>query len=177
VQSGDHCRLWWDNWFPREGAAPNPSYLLIEISAPEHADVAVTGASLRVFRSYKPSAVSYIQCVYGAGMVPGTLMNVNLSRPNAEPTIVSDAGTAVPILSMPDAVINVAPGHTEYVKIIPTGDKRLYEWSIALIVVVDQKKSVIRFGSEQDPLRSWFGIAPSQAYDYSMTSHSWNVVK
>ena len=100
-----------------------------------------------------------IKCVYGAGPVPGTLLNVNLDRPNAPPTIVSDAGQSVP-LAMPYAVINIDAGHTEYVAVTPAGSGRFYEWSVKLTVVVDQHPRTYSFGSAAQPLRSWLGRPP-----------------
>jgi hypothetical protein len=42
----------------------------------------VIAASIQVYKACRPDAVTRVQCVYGAGPVPGTLLNVNLDRPN-----------------------------------------------------------------------------------------------
>ncbi len=171
-ETADHCALWWKKWFIRQQASAYPSNVLVEVSAPADADATITSARLSVFRSYKPPAISFIRCFTGGGPVPGTLLNINLDHPGARPTIVSESGQAVP-LAMPDAVINIAAGHTEYLDISPSGSGRIYEWSITLSVVVDQHSTFTVFGSRQHPMRSWLGAPPSPAYDYSVKKRAW----
>jgi hypothetical protein len=173
----NHCATWWHGWFARESAAPIPANSVIEISAPMSADATVTAASVHVFRSYAPQAMSFILCNRAAGAVAGTILNVNLARPYERATIVSDIGKEVPLLSMPDAVINIDPGHTENINITPRGDNRFYQWSLSLTVVVDQHSQSFTLGSTEHPLRSWLGITPSSAYDYFQRSHSWQAVE
>lgn len=171
-QSDDHCTGWWKKWFGQQRAAPvdDPT---IRISAAQGADATVVSASIEVYRSYKPAALTFIDCMHGAGPVPGTYLNVNLDRPNAYPKIVSDSGQLTP-LKMPGAVININPGHTEYISLQPSGHRgMLYSWSIRLVVVVDQKQEKFTIGSPANPLRSWVGPIPSNVYDYSMQTHSW----
>jgi hypothetical protein len=176
IDAGDHCPIWWKTWFPVERAAPDADPL-IEVSAPKSTSVTITEAQFHVYRVYRPTAISYVQCVYGAGPEGGTLLFVNLNRPNATPTIVSDMGTTVR-LSMPVAVINVGAGHTEYIEISPSGSgHEIYAWSITLTTVVDQHAAVVHFGSPQDPLRSWFGPLPRRDYDYSFANHKWQIAK
>jgi hypothetical protein len=155
----DHCDIWWGNWFIREGASPDPPSLIIQVSAPVSADVTVIAARARIFHAYKPKATSFIECTGGGGPIPGTLLNIDLAHPDAAPTIVSDIGTAVP-LSMPGAVINIDPGHTEYINVVPHGTGRFYDWSVELTVIVDQHTESIVLGSPQHPLRSWLGPIP-----------------
>jgi hypothetical protein len=146
---------------------------LVQIAAPASADVAVTGATVRVFRSFVPKALSFIVCLHGAGPEPGTLLDVDLAHPGVSPTIVADDGSDTP-LALPTAVINVAPGHTEYVAVTPRGARRMYEWSITLNTVVAQRQQTFVFGSRKHPLRSWLGnIATIRDYDYDMISRSW----
>ena len=174
-ESGDHCGIWWKSWFAEQGAAAtnNPT---IEISAPQNADVTVTSASIRIYGSYKPSALSFIECLHGAGPSPGTLLNVNLNHPNANPTIVSDSGQLTP-LAMPNAVINIAPGRTEYVALTPTGTRNeLYSWAVRLRIIVNQQSQTFIFGTPGKPLRSWFGPILSKQYDYSFRTNSWQVI-
>jgi len=171
-QSADHCAGWWMKWFGQQGAASidDPT---ISISAPQDADVTVVSASIEVYQLYKPADLSFIMCLHGAGPVPGTFLNVNLDRPNAYPTIVSDAGQLTP-LEMPGAVINIDPGHTEYITVQPSGRRGiLYSWSVELVIVVNQQQEKFAIGSPMNPLRSWFGSIPSNAYDYDMQTHSW----
>jgi hypothetical protein len=145
---------------------------LVQVAAPAGTDVSVVGAQIKVYRSYKPADLSYIQCLHGAGPVPGTYLNVNLSRPNATPTIASNDGSYKP-LSMPGAVINVDPGHTEYIQFNTRGRKLFYEWSIKLRVVINEKTETFSFGSAGHPLRTWLGKAPSPAYDFDTATHAW----
>ncbi len=175
-QKEDHCSLWWAHWLVQQGAADADWPPLIEISAPKTTAITVTGASIQVYKAYRPTAVTGIQCVYGAGPVPGTLLNVNLDRPNASPTIVSDAGQDVP-LAMPYATISIDAGHTEYVAVTPAGTRgQFYEWSVKLTVVVDQHSQTYSFGTAARPLHSWMGQAPAHAYDYNTSTHSWQRV-
>jgi hypothetical protein len=174
-EAADHCSRWWKGWFIKQQAIPSPANTLVQISAPANSDVTVTSASFRVFRSYKPLVISYIRCFDGGGPVPGTLLSASLSHPGESPTIVSDSGQAVP-LSMPNAVINITAGHTEYVDISPTGDSLIYEWSVTLTTVVDQHSTTTVFGSARHPLRSWLGSTPSPAYDYFLPANSWRPV-
>lgn len=169
--SEDHCDAWWRSWFETQGAAEiwPPT---IELSAPTSADITVTGAAVRVFRSYVPAAPSFIECVHGAGPVSGTLLDVDLAHPAAAPTIVADDGSDRP-LALPNAVINVNPGHTEYVAVTARGARRMYEWSVTLRVVVAQRTQTVVLGSRRHPLRSWLGKRPPAAYDYDMRAHSW----
>jgi hypothetical protein len=172
AQVQDHCPAWWAHWFVQQGAAQMGGPL-IEVSAPAKADATITGASVKIYKAYRPAAASLIQCLHGAGPTPGTLLNVNLDRPSARPTIVSDLGREVP-MAMPDAVININPGHTEYVVVAPAGSDKLYEWAVKLRVVVDQRTQVYSFGSASSPLRSWLGPQPARAYDYDTATRSWH---
>jgi hypothetical protein len=170
----DHCSRWWRTWFWSERAA-EVAVPAIQVSAPPNADVAVVGASIKVFRTYRPPAVSYIACLHGAGAEVGTRLDVNLSRPNAVPTIVAADGSDRP-LALPNAVINVDPGHTEYIAVIPHGAPLMFEWSIVLTTVVAQRTKVFVFGSPPRPLRTWLGPAPpaTREYDYSIQAHRWS---
>ena len=169
--AGNHCGTW-QSWFVRQHAAQAMYPYLVQISAPAKADVTVVRAQISVYKSYMPADLSYIECLHGAGPVPGTFVNVNLSRPNAIPTIVADNGTSKP-LSMPGAVINVSPGHTEYLQFITRGRNLFYDWSIRLQVVVDEHTETFSFGSAAHPLRTWLGKAPAHSYDYNQAVHTW----
>jgi len=170
-QSDDHCGRWWNGWFQSEDASAL-KVPTVEISAPVGAAAAVVSATVRVFHSSVPHALSTISCVSGAGPSPGTLLNVDLDRPNALPTIVSDDGSNV-ALSVPNAVISIPAGQTEYVAITPTGSKRWYEWSVSLDVVVNQQTTSYAFGNLKSPLMSWLGPMPAISYDFDFASHSW----
>jgi hypothetical protein len=173
-QKEDHCSLWWSRWLVQQGAADAGSPPLIEISAPGTAAATVTAASVEVYRAYRPQAVTEVECVYGAGAEPGTLLNVNLDRPNAPPTIVSDSGQEVP-MAMPYAVISVDASHTEYIAVTPAGSGQFYDWSVKLTVVVDQRSRTYSFGSAARPLHSWLGPRPTRAYDFDFSTRSWRV--
>lgn len=172
-QTGSLCGLWWQRWLPAQAAAEDASPT-VEISAPSGADAAVVAASVHVYRAYAPSTVSYVICATGAGPEPGTLLDVNLARPYLSPTIVADDGSNTP-LAVPNAVINIAPGHTEYIAVTPTGAAEMYEWSVTLDIVVAQRHQLVTFGSPQRPLRSWLGTRPpdSRAYTFSVQSRRW----
>ncbi len=173
--SADHCDLWWRSWFEEQAAAED-AVPTIEISAPSSAGVTVTSATIHVFRSYTPSNLSYVECVHSAGPMPGTLLNVNLDRPDDPPTLVADDGSDRP-LSMPDAVIDIGPGRTELLAVTPRGMPRLYEWSVDVGVIVNQRRQTFTFGSATDPLRAWLGKRPTNSYDYNLASRSWEPVK
>jgi hypothetical protein len=168
----DHCAVWRD-WFGEHGAA-ELSVPTIEISAPADAYVTVTSASVHVFRSYQPASLTSIMCLHGAGPSAGTLLNFDLDRPNATPTVVADDGSDHP-LSFPTAVITIPRGQTQYVAVTPRGSALMYEWSVDLHLVVDQREQAVSFGS-RDHLRSWLGPVPSQYFDYSPQTHSWEPV-
>jgi hypothetical protein len=170
ADTGEHCANW-TSWLEAIGAASEWPYL-VEVSAPVRADVAVVSASVHVFRSYVPEGVTTIECVHGAGPIPGTLLTLHLANPNAPPTIVADDGSDTP-LRLPDAVINIEPGHTEYIALTPDGAPRMYEWSVTLQVVVAQHTKSITFGSPSHPLRSWLGSLPATAYDHAPSGGSW----
>lgn len=168
----DHCGSWWRGWLDELHAAEASSVPTIAISAPVRAPVTVTAARVRVFRTYLPKAVSYVMCLYGAGPSPGTLLGTDLTRPNARPTIVADDGREEP-LAMPNAVITVGRGQTEYVAVTPKGQPRMYEWAVSLSLVVDQQPQTVSFGSAQHPLRSWLGRMPSKSYDFDFQARAW----
>jgi hypothetical protein len=170
ADTGEHCANW-TAWLEAIGAASEWPYL-VEVSAPARADVAVVSASVHVFRSYVPEGVTTIECVHGAGPIPGTLLTLHLANPNVPPTIVADDGSDTP-LRLPDAVINVEPGHTEYIALTPDGAPRMYEWSVTLRVVVAQHTRSITFGSSSKPLRSWLGSRPATVYDHAPSGGSW----
>jgi hypothetical protein len=169
------CQLWWKRWFIQENAAPVEGYPLIEISAPGEAAVTITSARVRVYSSSDRRKASLLICNKGAGVVPGTLLTPDLADPSAVPTIVSDTGSNVP-LSMPDAVITIPAGHTEFVRVTPRGMRdRLYRWSLTLTIVVNQRSKTYSFGSAKHPLFSWSGPAPL-SYVYTHSSDSWEEV-
>jgi hypothetical protein len=171
-QSDNHCAGWWKKWFGLQKAAAVDGPL-VRISAPQGADATVVSASIQVYGSYKPSDFSYIACAHGAGLAPGTNLYVNLDRPNDYPKIVSDAGQLTP-LEMPGAVINIDPGHTEYISVLPTGRRGiLYSWSVQFTVIINQQQEEFTFGSQKNPMRTWFGSIPPNAYDYSLQARSW----
>jgi hypothetical protein len=177
AQAGDHCAAWWANWLPQQHAAQADIDPLVQISAPASADVTVTDARVQVYRTYKPANLSSVTCVTGAGPRIGTLLKVDLDRPHAKPIIVADDGRFEPLLSIPNAVINVDPGHTEYIDVNPQGTTTLfYEWSVQLTVVVDQRSQTFAFGSPRRPLVSWLGTAQITSYDYDFTTHAWKPV-
>jgi len=107
------------------------------------------------------------------------MLNVNLSHPNARPTIVVGSSSGVVASgpakkqTMPSAVVNISPGHTEYIQLITLGKGWYYEWSIQLQVVIDQRTVFFTFGSAKHPLSTWLGDLPSLGYDYSVTKHGW----
>ncbi len=173
ANTGEHCANW-TTWLETIGAASEWPYL-VEVSAPVSADVAVVSASVRVFRSYVPEDVITIECVHGAGPIPGTLLTLHLANPNAPPTIVADDGSDTP-LRLPDAVINTEPGHTEYIALTPDGPPRMYEWAVTLRFVVAQHARTITFGSRGHPLRSWLGNRPRASYDHPPAGGSWSAV-
>jgi hypothetical protein len=171
-QSDDHCAGWWKKWFGLQEAAAVDGPL-VRISAPQGADATVVSASIQVYGSNKPPDFSYIACAHGAGLAPGTHLYVNLDRPNDYPKIVSDAGQLTP-LEMPGAVINIDPGHTEYISVLPTGRRGiLYSWSVQFTVIINQRQEEFTFGSQKNPMRTWFGPIPPNAYDYSLQARSW----
>lgn len=152
-----HCSDW-NAWALRAGAAPVPSMQYIEVEAPAAADVTITAANIHVFRSYLPSHLSSIVCITGAGPSVATDMFVSLSMPSALPRIVSASGGTAP-LAMPGSVVNISPGHTEYLDVQPAGEARYYNWSITFTVVVNQQAKEVTIGSASHPLASWLGEA------------------
>jgi hypothetical protein len=167
----DHCADW-ATWFDAVGAAsewPN----IVEVSAPVTADVAVVDARIQVFRSYIPTGLVQVECLHGAGPIPGTLLMINLSHPNRPATIVADDGSDIR-LHLPDAVINIAPGHTEYIALRPSGTPRMFEWSASLRVVVAQHSRTITIGSRTHPLRTWLGHTPQALYDHRPSGGAWS---
>ncbi len=169
-----HCGVWWRSWLVEQGAAEVPTRPLIEVSAPAGVDVTIAGAKIRIFRAYTPSQLSLIECfrAAGGGPAPGTLLEVDLAHPDAAPTIVADDGSNQS-LSLPDAVINVEPGHTEFIAVTPHGDHRFFEWSLELRAVIDKRSERFVFGTRSRPLRSWLGSLPAAGYDYDMSGRAW----
>jgi hypothetical protein len=166
------CEEWWRHWFNAQDAAEttNP---LVEVSAPAAAAVSITGADVRIYRSYVPRAISYIKCVTGYGPSAGTLFYLDLAHPNRDPKIVADDGSETP-LAMPTAVIDIEPGQTEEVALTPRGDPLMYEWSAQLRMVVDQREQTFNVGSARHPLRSWLGPDPDGgAYAFDEKADTW----
>jgi hypothetical protein len=166
------CEEWWRHWFDAQDAAgtANP---LVEVSAPATAAVTITRATVQVYRSYAPKAISYIKCATGYGPEVGTLLYVNLAHPERPPKIVADDGSETPLV-MPNAVIDVEPGKTEEVALTPRGQPRMYEWSARLQMIVDQHEQVFDVGSARQPLRSWLGSNPnSRAYEFDEQEGVW----
>jgi len=179
VQS--HCDLWWRAWFVRQEAVSLPSDEALEIAAPHSADVTLVRVRAHVFRSYTPKRLSWIQCqATGAGPVPGSQLNLDLEHPDSLPRVASQLGAAA--VPSPPAVINIGPGHTEFVVLIPHGHG-LYEWSAKLDFVVDQHDETVVVGSRSHPLRTWIGdqtdggaSANVGTYDFDVSSRSWRVL-
>jgi hypothetical protein len=168
----DRCHSLWLAWLPSQRAAPVGQPPAVQLSAPRNANVAVTAARARVFRSYAPRHVTEIRCTLGAGPVPGTRIDLNLDRPGEPPTIVSESGRDVP-LSLQRAVIDIPRGQTQPVAVYSHGRKRFYEWSVELELVVDQRPQRVVLGSPGAPLRSWLGALPSPVYDFDARTHQW----
>jgi hypothetical protein len=74
---------------------------------------------------------------------------------------------------MPPEVINVAPGHTEYIEVNAERENKLYEWSLTLEISIDQRRERRSFGSQARPLRSWGGPFPSSVYVFPRGADSW----
>jgi hypothetical protein len=166
------CEEWWHHWFNAQKAAETTDPL-VEVSAPAAAAVSITGADVRIYRSYVPRAISYIKCVTGYGPSAGTLLYVNLAHPERDPKIVADDGSETP-LAMPNAVIDIEPGQTEELALTPRGAPRIYEWSAQLRMVVDQREQTFNVGSARQPLRSWLGTDPEGgAYAFDEKADIW----
>jgi hypothetical protein len=175
-QRDNHCHAWWHDWFQTQLAAEDwePT---IEISAPANSAVTVDKATIQVFRSYEPQTLSMIRCVFSeGGPAAGTLLFVDLHQPAAGPKVIADDGS-VTALAIPNAVININPGHTEYIAVRPKGKHRMYDWSVTLTLVVDQRRESRTFGSARHPLRSWLGDTPSAQYDYDVRANVWKLIR
>lgn len=170
---GDHCSKW-ATWLSQQGAAQPFVPRQISISAPTGADVTVTGATSRVFDSFAPDSLSQILCLRGAGLTPGTRLVLNLSRPSIRPTVTPEGSSRA--LPIPGSVIDVPPGHTEYVTVVAEGPPRFYEWSLVIHLTVDQREETKIIGTKSHPLRSWLGPVPRTSYDYDVGSNSWRRV-
>lgn len=168
----NHCPLWWKKWLETKAAAEFGSGPTIEVRAPRQAPVTITRASIRVFRSYTPRDGTYIACLSGAGPRPGTRLNVDLTRPNAPPTIVADDGRDQ-ALALPAAVIAISRGSTELVAIYARGAPKIYEWGVRLTLVTDQRTQTASFGSRGRPLRTWLGDDVFAHFDYDFDSRTW----
>jgi hypothetical protein len=182
-QAQDHCAQW-NHWFEGQGAAEPGGGLGVEILAPSQAAVAITGVTVHVFRSYKPRGLSYIKCderpPVGYDLVPALAMGLSLAHPSAAPTINSGGvtGDRVQSFASPSgALIRVLAGTTERLHLVPSGSRvRMYEWSVDLSAVVNQRRETLQVGSAREPLRSWFGPNPRRAYDYDLAKHAWRRV-
>jgi hypothetical protein len=140
-----------------------------------------------VYRSYKPRAVSYILCdtepPVGADLEPTTEVTVSLSHSSSVVKFIeSEAKTR---LLQPSTAGTVRPGSTTFVAIpaggdegltiLPTGDcNRIYEWSLDLRAIIDQREQTLFIGSEKSALRDWFGAVPQRGYDYDLKRKAWS---
>lgn len=178
VEAGDHCGLWWKGWFQREHAALLNLPPFVTVAAPKDAPVTITRVSTHVFRAYKPPGISIIECLSGAGPIPGTIVSVDLDHPSVRPTVAASGGGHP--MPLPEAAIEVKPGHTEYLSLVPRGVRGFYEWSATLEIVTDQRTTIRQVGSPGQPLRSWlgFGSTPTvnAGYDYDVATHSWRLL-
>ena len=173
-QQNDHCEGWWRKWLPKERAADFEFVPQISIAAPAGADVAVTNVSVHVFSAQSPNYISAIACRVspGAGPEGGTKLLVDLDHPTKLPTIVPTTGGRA--MHIPSGVINIAPGHTEYVEVDPEMDKRYYEWALTLELSVDQRVERRSIGSRQNPLRSWRLPIPNRPFTFPPGAKSWH---
>jgi hypothetical protein len=177
--AANHCGRW-SAWFEKQHAAQAMYPFVVQVAAPAHTDVTVVDVKTTVYRSFKPAAVSYIDCLHGGGPLPGTMVDVNLSHPEARSIVLvqsrpNDLSSPVKKRAMPGAVINISPGHTEYIQLNTLGKGWYYEWSVRLQVVVDQRTETFTFGSPQHPLSTWLGKSPAPAYDYNAADHQWQL--
>jgi hypothetical protein len=171
----DHCNAW-ANWFDGQGAV-RTTPPEIAVSAPTSAPVTVVAASTHVLRSSNPSAITFVACTLGAGGYGGTVLRLNLDHPSLPPTIVTAWGKAFP---MPNGVITIAPGQTEYVELDASGSKGLYEYTAQLVFTVNQRTETRVVGSPLQPLRALGRSEPSLStlplYDYDTSAHRWRRV-
>lgn len=175
-QGTDHCAFWWRKWLPRQHAADFEYTPQVAIAAPDGSDVTVTRALVHVFRAYRPRDFSGISCRVspGAGPEGGTRLILDLDHPTKLPTILPTTGG--PEMQMPSGVINIAPGHTEYIELNPLRGEKLYEWSFTLEVSVGQHVEYESFGSRTAPLRTWGGSFPSRLYAFPTGASHWRPV-
>jgi hypothetical protein len=167
----DHCPQW-RGWLDRIGAAVTAPPM-VEISAPSSAPVTVTRARFGVYRSFRPTHLSFIMCVLGAGPYPGTILLRGLDNPSAPSTLIPDGSDRQ--FKLPPATFRVAPGATEVLVLEPDGHTpRFYDWGAHLELVVDQRHQQVDLGSPAHPLRSYLGSAAGvPSYDYDPLHHKW----
>jgi hypothetical protein len=179
AEAGDHCGLWWKGWFQQQHAASLNLPPYVEVSAPQNDPVTITRIIAHVFHAYKPSGISLIECLRGAGPIPGTIVSLDLDHPSVLPTVGTSDDNSKP-MPLPDAAIAIDPGHTEYLSLVPKGTRGFYEWSATLQFTVNQKTETREVGSLKQPLRSWlgFGSAPTvnAGYDYDVATRSWRLL-
>lgn len=178
TETDDHCEPWWKGWFQQEHAASLNLPPFVSVSAPTGASITITHVFTHVFRAYKPSGVSDIECLSGAGPIPGTIVTLDLDHPSVRPTVATAGGNNP--MPLPEAAININPGHTEYLSLVPHGVRGFYEWSATLEITVDQRTTSHQIGSSSHPLRSWLGFGSARTvnagYDYSVATHSWRLL-
>lgn len=179
----DHC-AWWNHWLESQGAVEGGGVVGVDILAPSQAAVTITGVTVHLFRSYKPRGISSIQCNEGppppTDIAPVLSIGLSLAHPNAAPTINSGGLTSDRVKSFVSpngGLIRVLAGATERLDLVPSGSfVRMYEWSVDLSAVVDQKRETLHIGSARQPLRTWLGASPGHAYDYDLAKHAWRRV-
>lgn len=177
TEAGDHCGLWWKGWFQQQHAASLYLPSFVEVSAPRGDPVTITRIFAHVFRAYKPTGISIIECVApAAGPISGTIVSLDLDHPSVLPTV-STSGGGHP-MPLPEAAIAINPGHTEYLSLAPKGARGFYEWSATLQFTVNQRTETREEGSLAHPLRSWLGSIPTvnNGYDYDTRNRSWRIV-
>jgi hypothetical protein len=163
-----HCSQW-NAWLEanRASRAIPPT---VALTAPSNTAVTIVSAVPHIVRAFVPSAATYVECDRGAGGFGGTSLAFDLAHPARRPVVVTDTGRR---FAMPDGVITVDAGRTEYIAFDGAGPRyrpgrqaRLYEWYGELTIVVAQHQEIDRVGSASEPLVSWSGPPARTFYDF-----------
>ncbi|GAB3207990.1 hypothetical protein GCM10027262_23260 [Nocardia tengchongensis] len=156
-----HCHTWSD-WLTTN---PNfyttyPSTYLRAVAGLAD-QVAITAVEVKLFtaKNFEPNTGSFVQCLHGAGGLPGYIVHVDTltSKVSLELFPVPGKPQNKGESPMPPASINVKPGDYETTEIIIEGDgSKLYTGELIVTAILNGVERRIEIGSPEVPLR-WMG--------------------
>ncbi|MCA1707021.1 MAG: hypothetical protein LC808_28650 [Actinobacteria bacterium] len=156
-------------------AAPSTGTMNLTISAPKEAPVVITATRWTIFARHEIDDLTQIRCGYGAGGYAATTGSLNLSANDATLRLSTDRPQqGVSEFVVPPDQFRVDAGLTEVIEVHGAGLPGLYEWSLEVEAIIDQRPVKQVLGDAVSPLVTFIG--PDEAADVYPTV-DWDIIR